>query len=424
MAAMHKSSLSVVVIGGGIGGLTTAIAMRKAGHNVTVFEKYDLSGEVGAAVGLGSNSLDYLQSLGFDIARAKVCGVNDSQVLDGRTLELLQVMQVKTGGTVYRPDLRGELRHVAESPPPNNCGACHLHEHAEVVSIDPEQGIVHLADGSQVEADLIIAADGVHSSAMAVILGEPSPARRSSTTAARAVIPVAKLQQNPFAKVMAAVPGRNTFSVAPDGKRYLLGYWCHDFEYLNLVLYALEDVPGMVVDTMRGETTREHVAAALSEFHPDLGTVCDHLLDVLPLWRLYTRAPAARYSRGRLVAIGDAAHAMLPHFGQGANSAIHDAAALGTLFDDLPDRAPETISHRLRLFDEIRVPLISAVQLWSETPMFEPPTKQNARIQALLPDLKLPETTQELVHFLHHYDVVGVCKEKLQASKGIGQEGA
>lgn len=207
---------------------------------------------------------------------------------------------------------------MAESSPSNNGGAgddpsppCRLFEYTEVVSIEPEQGIVHLADGSQAEADLIIAADGVHSSAMSVILGEPSPALRSNTTAARAVIPVAKMQQNPFARVMADVPGRSTFSVAPDRKRYLLGYWCHNFEYLNLVLYALEDIPGMVIHKMRGETTREHVAAALNEFHPDLGTVCDHLLDVLPLWRLYTRPLAARYSRGRLVAIGDAAHAML-----------------------------------------------------------------------------------------------------------------
>lgn len=245
----------------------------------------------------------------------------NSQILDGRTLELLQVLQVagSTGGTIYRPDLREELRRVAESPPSTNGDGgdtpklpCRLFEYTDVVSIEPEQGIVHLADGSQTEADLIIAADGVHSSAMSVILGEPSPALRSSTTATRAVIPVAKLQQNAFARVMADVPGLSTFSVAPDRKRYLLGYWCHDFEYLNLVLYALEDIPGMVIHTMRGETTRDHVAAALNEFHPDLGTVCDHLLDVLPLWRLYTRPLAPRYTRGRLVAIGDAAHAMLP----------------------------------------------------------------------------------------------------------------
>lgn len=82
--------------------------------------------------------------------------------------------------------------------------------------------------------------------------------------------------------------------------------------------------------------------------------------------------------------------------GQGANSAILDAAALGTLFEDLPDRSPETISYRLRLFDEVRVPLNSAVQLWSEIPMFEQPTKINADIRALLPGLKLPGESSRL----------------------------
>lgn len=100
MIAMPTTSLSVIVVGGGIGGLTSAIAMRKAGHKVTVktlsstlsfsrtwqqptheyshdltqvFEKHSLSGEIGAAVGLGSNSVEYLQSLGFDTAGAKIC---------------------------------------------------------------------------------------------------------------------------------------------------------------------------------------------------------------------------------------------------------------------------------------------------------------------------------------------------------------
>lgn len=81
---------------------------------------------------------------------------------------------------------------------------------------------------------------------------------------------------------------------------------------------------------------------------------------------------------------------IVQHMGQGANSAILDAAALGTLFHDLPDGSPETVSDRLRLFDEIRVPHNSAVQLWSEIPMFEQPTKKNADVKAFLPDLRLP----------------------------------
>lgn len=87
--------LSIIVIGGGIGGLASALALKQAGHEVTVsdmfsvqetldchlhilflfkvFEKYSFSGEVGAAVGLTSNTINYLQGLGFDTTRAKLC---------------------------------------------------------------------------------------------------------------------------------------------------------------------------------------------------------------------------------------------------------------------------------------------------------------------------------------------------------------
>lgn len=157
---------------------------------------------------------------------------------------------------------------------------------------------------------------------MDLVLGRPSPAVRSNLTATRAVLPAAELRQNPFARIMASVPGRSTFSMSPDGpgRRYLLTYWCHGFELVNLVLYATDDedeeeptaaAATAARDTMRGETTRADVAAALAQFHPDLATVCDCLLDVLPLWRQHTRAPVPGYCRGRMVVIGDAAHAML-----------------------------------------------------------------------------------------------------------------
>lgn len=166
---------------------------------------------------------------------------------------------------------------------------------------------------------------------MDLVLGRPSPAVRSTLTATRAVLPAAELRQNPFARVMASVPGRSTFSMSPDGpgRRYLLTYWCHGFELVNLVLYATDDeddddddddeeeptaaatAAAAARNTMRGETTRADVAAALAQFHPDLATVCDCLLEVLPLWRQHTRAPAPGYCRGRMVVIGDAAHAML-----------------------------------------------------------------------------------------------------------------
>lgn len=80
----------------------------------------------------------------------------------------------------------------------------------------------------------------------------------------------------------------------------------------------------------------------------------------------------------------------LQHMGQGANTAITDAAALGALFADVPDASAAQISRRLRVYDEVRVPRVSATQLWSEVPVFAQPQKKNDQVRAFLPDVKLP----------------------------------
>lgn len=323
------------------------------------------------------------------------------------------------GGTIYRPDLRDELRLLAEE------SGCRLVEFSSVSAIDPTSGTVHFETEKQSQADLIVAADGVHSSAMDLVLGEVFPATPSDFTATRAVVPTKMLRQSPCASIFADQPGRTTFSISPKGGGYLLCYWCHAFEYINIVLYryGIEDDPNLAKEKMRDEATRAHVAESLEHFHPDLGTVCDHLLDVLPLWRLKTRPPALRYTRGRLVVIGDAAHAMLSvrspsvqpsmrvlacmvlhmscaekysyhwrqqNLGQGANSAILDAAALGTLFADMSGVSADDISSRLQVYDKIRSPRLSAIQIWSQIPMFEKPWRKNDEVRKYLPNSILP----------------------------------
>ncbi|KAJ6480247.1 hypothetical protein C8R45DRAFT_1004929 [Mycena sanguinolenta] len=418
-------STSVIIVGGGIAGLTSAIALRRAGYKVTVYEKSSFSGEIGAAVALGGQQVDYLQSLGFDLHRVKGCQIVDVQILDGRTLELLDSQKGGGSYAFFRPDLQQELRYLAGQVD-NTEQPCRLVEFATVSRIDPERGVVYFEDGSQDAADLIIAADGVHSKAMDLVLGVACPAKPSDTTATRTVVPVAKLKQNPFTRIMASVPGRSTFSVRPGGGAYLLDYWCHGFEYFNLVLYRYgpEDVPAIAMDKMRGETTREDVQAAMNQFHPDLGTVCEHLLNVLPLWRLHTRDPVSRYTLGRLVVIGDAAHPMLSHLGQGANNAIFDAAALGTLFANMTVVSAEEISGRLRLYDEIRAPRISASHIWSEVPVFEQHWQKNEEIRKILPEIELPQNLEDVMKWLQEYDIVQDCRERLSKQIGNPDDGA
>lgn len=129
--------------------------------------------------------MGYLESLGFSLSRAKGCpskfmgsglllgsiclfsyaSVTERQILDGRTLQPTTVISMDVvAASFYRPDLRKELKHLAEETdgpgPP-----CRLVGLTSAICVDPDQGVVQLADGSREVADLVVAADGVHSSA-------------------------------------------------------------------------------------------------------------------------------------------------------------------------------------------------------------------------------------------------------------------
>lgn len=87
----------------------------------------------------------------------------------------------------------------------------------------------------------------------------------------------------------------------------------------------------------------------------------------------------------------------LQHMGQGANAAIFDAAALGTLFADVPDASAAQMARRLRVYDEVRAPLVSATQLWSEVPLFGQPGKKNDEVRLVLPGVDLPGESHALL---------------------------
>jgi salicylate hydroxylase len=102
---------------------------------------------------------------------------------------------------------------------------------------------------------------------------------------------------------------------------------------------------------------------ACSDLHPDLQAICSKAED-LKLWRLCEREnPIPTLTKGKVVLIGDAAHPMLPHQGQGGGMAVEDGAALGVLFSRL--RSKDEISDRLALFERLRLDRVSAMQIFS-----------------------------------------------------------
>ncbi len=230
------TSINVIVVGGGIGGLSTAIALRKAGHSVKVLERSgSATGEAGAAVTVPANATRILRSWGMDFAKARMVPYTAMQVLRGDIDPMREVFNSdfrtieKSFGAPYllshRVDLHDALLSMATS---QGIGIpVEIVSRAAVASYDAHAGSVTLKDSSILMADLVVAADGVHSQAHRYILGYENPAVATGTTVIRFMLPTADLREDPHtALLVSGGEGHGSIYTAADGLRWLVRYPC------------------------------------------------------------------------------------------------------------------------------------------------------------------------------------------------------
>ena len=232
---MSFSTLNVLIAGGGICGLSCAVALRRSGHNVRVLERSQFSNEVGAAITLSPNATRILRSWDLDFRKAQMVEFQGMEIVtaDGDSIssrnqhDFSRVIQ--NFGSPYllshRVDLHEPLRDLATSP--RGLGKpVEIINGARIVSFDAEAGSVELADGSRLQGDLVIAADGVHSIANKFI-GVDKPVIPSDTTVARFLVPTATMLDDPATKNMISGDGVSSvyFSTAHEN-RWLLRYPC------------------------------------------------------------------------------------------------------------------------------------------------------------------------------------------------------
>ncbi|KAK4505039.1 hypothetical protein PRZ48_003002 [Zasmidium cellare] len=433
----HK--LQVLVAGGGIGGLTCAVSLRRAGHSVTVLEKASLSHEVGQGITCAPNGVRVLDRLGLDVSKplplaeytgACVVKADDLEVISQQIFADLDQRYGFMMKTAYRPDLHAALVELATGVGEGE--AVTIKTKTAVADWNAEEGSLVLEDGTVLTADLIIAADGVKSHAAKHVLEPDIPCPTidsSSTIVYRFTLPTAKVKADPeISHLLDAGNGMCTFNVlSPKMDRWLVRYYCHNNEICNFALYALDKPPDAdgQEHELRFKTDRNSLVKAMEGFHPSLLKVASMADDVLPLWRCTTREPLARLHRGRMVVIGDAAHPVLPHIGLGAVSAIEDAGALGVLFSNLPaDQTQDTgrlVSERFELFSRMRVPRVAAYKFYSDTPFFrDAATEQGDRVKEWYKGDDLPRNAQEVRTFYMKYDVIKDAEMRL-AEAGFSQ---
>ena len=318
---------SIVIAGGGIGGLAAAWRCAEAGANVRLFERAPAFTEVGAGIQLGPNVTRIVQAWGMDAALQAVAAypalLQVRQALSGQVTGQLRWgddAQARYGApyvTLHRADLHQLLLDALHA---QGRVRLHLNQGVNRYTLQSQGLQVQLDDGAAVHADALVGADGLWSRVRAQRLGD-APARFSGHLAYRAMLVQADLP--------AALRSQQvTVWLGP--QLHVVQYPVRRGELLNVVAIVHGSAP-------QDLSSWDHSANA-ADLQRALGAVCpalQALIDAVPAWRLWPvcdRPPlhsAAELAQGCVALLGDAAHPMRPYLAQGAGMAIEDADALG-----------------------------------------------------------------------------------------------
>jgi salicylate hydroxylase len=339
----------IAIIGGGIGGLTAACALHRRGFEPRVYEAARELKEIGAGVALGPNAMKALRSLDLEVAVRAVAWESEYQVLrdwrSGRILTrtpqrgYLEQRFGASGCTVHRADL---LDVLAAALP---AGIVQLGARCLSVQANEDGAVARFADGAEIEADVVVGADGIHSAVRASLIGPDAP-RFTGKVCWRFLVPVDAVKDEALLNY--------TLWIGPHGS--VIVYLVRRGEIANVVAHCDND--SWTEESWTRECDRSEVLANYSDWH-------ESLLRLLSAserhykWALFDREPIEHWTSGRATLLGDAAHPMLPYLGQGAGQAIEDGCVLAAALSVLEDN----FGAALQLYERSRLPRTRQVVL-------------------------------------------------------------
>lgn len=351
--------LRVLIVGAGIGGLTAAIALRRQGHHVDIYEQSRLAQETGAAIHLGPNANGLLRRFGFfaeDIGGVQCNGITEF-LPNGHLKYSVDLTQANRRWQhpwhlVHRAHLHSALKDLAtrEDGPGR---PAKLHTSSRVEQADPASASVRLANGTSVQGDVVLGADGVHSEIRKTILGGNLTAFDSGKSAFRFMLPTEDLASDPLTREFVQKDDHLTMWIGDD--RRLVMYPCQSKTTMNFVaIHPSRETEEVSKGTGWQETgSKSQLLALFKRFGPGVAAILQKVNESkLKVWTLFDMRKMPSFVHERLAVMGDAAHPFLPHQGQGGGQAIEDAASLAAL---LPLGTPtEAVAERLRLYENCR----------------------------------------------------------------------
>ncbi len=386
----------IIVVGGGIGGLFATNALLKHGCDVTVYEQAPALGEVGAGVYITPNSVRQMERVGLGDAVRKwgaPVGPKSSYFRhDGTPIAPVRVTDSSGWAANYGMHRADIVNFLAAAIPD---GIVHCDHRAVDFAQDERSALVTFSNGAVAEADAVIAADGMHSN-LRPYVAPPSNPVFHGTIAYRGLVPIDRLRNWPV----------DRWEMWAGPSKHFLVFPVRHGTMVNYVGFVPTDEQMKESWSAPGDPDR--LRAEFEGWDPRIGEVLSQV-DHCFRWALYDREPLATWTNRRLTLLGDAAHPMLPHLGQGANQAIEDGMALATILSDSDNI---DILAPLRAYEMLRRQRVADIQLGARL--------NGLRVDSMSGYADLKKRDEELAAHadfrahLYSYDVVPFAKAALK----------
>lgn len=395
-----KQELHVAIVGAGLGGLVAAIAARRAGFDVTVYEQAQAFGEIGAGIQVGPNAVKVLRALDLETGLRKFGATPEHHVgrnwRSGRVLfkSATKAACLERFGVpfyqVQRSDLHAQLRSALSAD------TIRLGMRCTHVESTPDRAIIRFADGSRAESDVVIGADGIHSTVRNCLFGESKP-RFTGVICWRGQVAADRLPPG-------LIPPDSLNWMGPGG--CIVHYYVRPGQLVNWIAHRATDI--WAEESWSVEGDKQEMLAAFPGWHHSLQTLLG-ATERCYKWAILDRDPLPAWSSGRITLLGDAAHPMLPFLAQGGAMAMEDGYVVAQVLKSSSNDIPAAFAK----YERLRKDRTTRVQLGSRAradicQVISPIAQLRRDAGYLLNQFLRPGAAIQRADWIYEYDVARI----------------